>query len=137
MASKLDDQDGLSSEINLSDLPGCLRWFLFAWPPQDNDDDRASFLKNRLVARVLQVLNLGPAFLRKKSQYGAPTTAQRSKATGSSIATIMYASSIVHFVLSVAPKIDSVDITVHDTVYHSGSALFFFGFWRRSNSKPS
>ncbi|WVQ87600.1 hypothetical protein IAS59_001326 [Cryptococcus gattii] len=67
MASKLDDQDGLSSEINLSDLPGCLRWFLFAWPPQDNDDDRASFLKNRLVARVLQVLNLGPASLRKKS----------------------------------------------------------------------
>lgn len=110
MASKLDHQDGVSSDINLSDLPGCLpSSFLFAWPPQDNGDDRASFLKSRLVAKVLQVLNLGPASLRKKSQYGAPTTAQRSKATGSSIATIMYPSSIVHFVLSVAPKFDSVD----------------------------
>ncbi|KAE8539077.1 hypothetical protein D1P53_005447 [Cryptococcus gattii VGV] len=70
MASKLDDQDGVSSDINLWDLPGCLPSFLFAWPPQDNGDDRASFFKSRLVAKVLQVFNLGPASLRKKSQYG-------------------------------------------------------------------
>ncbi|OXG76215.1 hypothetical protein C348_04999 [Cryptococcus neoformans Gb118] len=37
--------------------------------------------------------------------------AQRSKAIVFLIATAMYASSIVHFLLSVAPKIDNVDIT--------------------------
>ncbi|AAW43375.1 hypothetical protein CNBD5410 [Cryptococcus deneoformans B-3501A] len=36
----------------------------------------------------------------------------------------MYAASLVHFVLSVAPKIDNVDIAIHDTIYHSG--IFFF-----------
>ncbi|OXH45687.1 hypothetical protein J004_05457 [Cryptococcus neoformans] len=123
MASKLDAQDGQSLAWNMSDLPACLPSFLFSWPPQ-GDGDRASFLRSELVAQALKVLNLGPAALKKDSRYGAPTTAQKSKATASSIPTIMYAASIVHFVLSTAPKIDNVDITVHDTVYHSG--IFFF-----------
>ncbi|AAW45211.2 hypothetical protein CNH03540 [Cryptococcus deneoformans JEC21] len=54
--------------------------------------------------KVLHVLNLGPASLRKNSQYGAPTTAQRSKATASSIATIMYASSIVNGIAKITPR---------------------------------
>ncbi|ALO69699.1 hypothetical protein CNL05755 [Cryptococcus deneoformans JEC21] len=36
----------------------------------------------------------------------------------------MYVSSIVHFLLSVAPKIDNVDISEHDSVYYF--ATFFF-----------
>ncbi|WVQ87933.1 hypothetical protein IAS59_001664 [Cryptococcus gattii] len=101
MASKLDEPDGLPSDIDLSDLPNCLPSFLFSWPPQNNGDNRASFLKSKLLATVL---NLGPAFLRKKSQYGAPTTAQRSKATGSSIATIMYAPSIVSGITRISAR---------------------------------
>ncbi|OWZ79789.1 hypothetical protein C365_01369 [Cryptococcus neoformans Bt85] len=73
---------------------------------------------------ALKALNLGLAALKKDSWYGVSTTAQKSKATVSSIPTIMYASSIVHFVLSMAPKIDNVDITVHDMVYHSGIFVF-------------
>lgn len=52
MASKLDEQDGRSSDIDMSELPGCLPSFLFSWPPQDDGDYQASFLRSELVARV-------------------------------------------------------------------------------------
>ncbi|OWZ29155.1 hypothetical protein C347_05021 [Cryptococcus neoformans AD2-60a] len=80
-------------------------------PRRGDGENRGSFLKSEPAARVLQVLNLGQATLNKNNRYGTPTMAQRSKAIVFLIATAMYASSIVHFLLSVAPKIDNVDIT--------------------------
>lgn len=48
IASKLDTQDGQSSELDMSNLPGCLHSFMFSSPPCDDDEIENHFSKVNL-----------------------------------------------------------------------------------------
>ncbi|OWT40068.1 hypothetical protein C362_02566 [Cryptococcus neoformans Bt1] len=124
MSSRMDSGGGPSTPLEMADLPGSLPTFLFDWEATDDGENIEPFLKSELVARVLQVLNLGQATLGTSSKSGAPTAAQRAMATTPCIATIMYAASIVHFLLCPAASIDHIDKAVHKSLYHF--AIIFF-----------
>ncbi|OWZ38927.1 hypothetical protein C356_04171 [Cryptococcus neoformans c45] len=101
MSSRMDSGGGPSTPLEMADLPGSL-----------------PHIFSELVARVLQVLNLGQATLDTSSKSGAPTAAQRAMAMTPCIAKIMYAASIVYFLLSPAASIDHIDKAVHKSLYH-------------------